>query len=210
MILGVTGGIASGKSTVSEALGRLGAAVVSADDLAREVVRPGSPVLERLKERFGREILLPEGALDRRALAGIVFADPRARADLNAIVHPAVAALALRRLTEAASSGAPLVVYEAPLLFEAGAQERVDAVLVVTVDEPVQIKRLMARDGFTEEEARSRIAAQIPQAEKAARADYVIDNSGSPEGTLERVRELFRELTGVSGGDPPGPGGSRG
>ncbi len=202
MILGVTGGIAAGKSTVTSALAALGAVVVSADELAREVVLPGSPTLERLVERFGREILLPEEGLDRRALAALVFADPRAREDLNRIIHPAIAELSRQRLRQLAAEGHPLIVYEAPLLFEAGAEDRVDAVLAVTIREDLQLRRLVVRDGLSPEEARARIAAQMPQAEKAARADYVIDNSGPPEQTLLQVRTLFERL--ASGAPSPG------
>jgi dephospho-CoA kinase len=121
MILGVTGGIASGKSTVTEIFRSLGAAVVSADELAREAVRPGGETLRKLVERFGRQILLADGTLDRKALAARIFADPRQREDLNRITHPAVAALAAERLGRLAAKGERLIVYEAPLLFEAGA-----------------------------------------------------------------------------------------
>ena len=183
LILGVTGGIASGKSLVVETFRALGALVVSADELAREAVRPGSETLHRLVGQFGREILLADGTLDRKGLAERVFADARARAALNRITHPAIAALAEQRLRELARHGGGLVVYEAPLLFEAGAEKRVDAVLVVRIDERLQLERLMRRDGLTEGQARARIAAQMPQTEKVARADYVIDNSGSPEAT---------------------------
>ena len=195
MILGVTGGIASGKSAVTNIFRSLGAAVVSADELAREAVRPGSDTLRRLVERFGRQILLPDGTLDRKALAARIFADPRQREELNRITHPAVAALSVERLGQLAASGERLIVYEAPLLFEAGAEHRVDAVLVVRVDPRLQLKRLMDRDGICEKEARDRVASQMPQEEKVARADYVIDNSGSPEETEAQVRNLFRRLT---------------
>jgi dephospho-CoA kinase len=202
-VLGVTGGIASGKSTVTRLLRALGAAVVSADELAREAVRPGSPALRQLVERFGAEILQADGTLDRRAMAGRVFSDAAARSTLNSITHPAIAALAQERIGALRRQGAPLIVYEAPLLFEAGAEKRVDAVLVVTLDERLQVARLMARDGLDEAQARARIAAQIPQAQKAARADYVIDNSGPPEATEAQVRQLLARLTGAA---PRAPG----
>ena len=159
MILGVTGGIASGKSAVSEYFRQLGAAVVSADQLAREVVQPGSPVLEELVAHFGPGILAADGSLDRSALGEIIFADSRARTTLNAITHPAIARRAEERLGRLRESGASLVVYEAPLLFEAGARKRVDAVLVVKIDPAVQLQRLMARDGINEEAARKKVAA---------------------------------------------------
>lgn len=194
LVLGVTGGIASGKSLVAETFRSLGALVVSADELAREAVRPGSETLRRLVGRFGRDILQADGSLDRRALAERIFDDARAREALNRITHPAIAALAEERLRELSRQGGRLVVYEAPLLFEAGAEERVDAVLVVRIDERLQLERLMRRDGLTEAQARTRIAAQMPQSEKVARADYVIDNSGLPGATVEEVRKLFRQL----------------
>lgn len=194
MILGVTGGIASGKSLVTELFGRLGAPVVSADDLAREVVSPGSPLLRQLVERFGPGIIDGTGTLNRKELAAIVFTDGEARLDLNGIMHPAIAALAEERL-EKLSGAAPLVVYEAPLLFEAGAERRVDAIVVVRIGSERQLERLMARNGLTEAEAKSRIAAQMPEAEKVARADFVIDNSGPVEETEAQVRQLFLRLT---------------
>jgi dephospho-CoA kinase len=117
---------------------------------------------------------------------------------LNRITHPAIAVLAEKRLQELAQQGAPLVVYEAPLLFEAGAEKRVDAVLVVRIDERLQCERLMRRDGLTEAQARARIAAQMPQAEKVARADYVLENSGSPAATVEQVRRLFLKLVATT------------
>jgi dephospho-CoA kinase len=197
LILGVTGGIASGKSLVTETFRSLGAVVVSADELAREAVRPGSETLRRLIGQFGREILQADGALDRKALAERIFTDAGAREALNRITHPAIAALAEKRLQELARQAGRLVVYEAPLLYEAGAEKRVDAVLVVRIDEPLQVERLMRRDGLTEGQARARISAQMSQAEKVGRADYVIDNSGSPEATSEQVRRIFRKLVAM-------------
>lgn len=194
MILGVTGGIASGKTLVTSIFRQLGATVVSADELAREVVAPGSATLARLRAEFGPEILLPSGELDRAALAARVFADPQARARLNAITHPAIGALAVARLAELAATGGPLVVYEAPLLYEAGAEGRVDAVLVVTVPESLQLQRLMARDQLSEAAARERIAAQWSQEEKAARADFVIANDDTPATLEARVKTLFARL----------------
>lgn len=194
MILGVTGGIASGKTLVTHIFRQLGAAVVSADELAREVVAPGSPTLALLVERFGPEILQQSGELDRAALGALIFADPQARADLNAITHPAIARLSVARLAELAAAEGTLVVYEAPLLYEAGAEKRVDAVLVVTVPEVLQLQRLMARDQLSEAAARERIAAQLSQAEKAARADFVIANEATVAALEAQVRALFQRL----------------
>lgn len=194
LILGLTGGIASGKSTVAEMLRSMGAAVVSADALAREIVRPGSEVLARIVERFGPRALQADGQMDRKWLAQRIFADPEARRALDGITHPAIAALARQRFAALARQGAGLIVYDAPLLFEAGADRQVDAVLLVTVDEGVQLARLMRRDGIDEAAARARIAAQMPQAEKARRADYIIDNSGSQANTHDQVRRLLSRL----------------
>lgn len=172
----------------------LGAEVLSADELAREVVAPGSPVLEQLVLRFGDRILQPDGALDRAALGNIIFSDAEARRDLNRITHPAIAELSEKRLAPWRSTAVALVVYEAPLLFEAGARSRVDQVLTVRVDPQVQLQRLMARDAIDEKSALQKMSVQMPQEEKQALSDFVIDNSGSPERTREQVRELFNRL----------------
>lgn len=208
MILGITGGIASGKTTVSLFFAALGASLVSADQLAREVVRPGGAPLQQLVALFGPGILQRDGTLDRVVLGQRIFADAAARAAVNRITHPAIAASAERALREKVQAGAWLVVYEAPLLFEAGAEQRVDAVLVVTVEEGVQIRRLMERDGISVVAAQERIAAQMPQAEKMARADFVIDNSGAVEETEKAVRALFERLRQDHA--PPGGEGSPG
>ncbi|HEX9777594.1 MAG TPA: dephospho-CoA kinase [Geopsychrobacteraceae bacterium] len=194
MILGITGTIASGKSLVAAAFAQRGAALVSADQLAREIVRPGSDVLARLVERFGAGILTDSGRLDRDRLARMVFADEQARTDVNRITHPAIGRLALERLRALAGSCVPLVVYEAPLLFEAKAESRVDRILVVRIAPDIQLQRLMARDGLSESEARQRVAAQMGQEEKLARADYVIDNSAEVAATLQQVDRLWRRL----------------
>lgn len=196
MILGLTGNIASGKSTIARELERWGAVVVDADQLARQAVAPGSRVLQQLVAAFGEEILGPDGELDRKTLGQRVFADPSARARLNALVHPAIAALAEERLRRLRQEHHPLIVYEAPLLFEAAAQSRVDKVLMVTVRPEVQLHRLLTRDGLDEKQARQRIDAQMPQQQKAALADYRIDNSGSWEETREQLAALWEEWTG--------------
>ena len=195
MVLGITGSIASGKSSVSRLLQDRGAALISADQLAREVVQPGSSTLARLVERFGPGILQVDGTLDRARLGELIFAEPAARHDLNDITHPAIASLAIERLQQLRQAGHALVVYEAPLLFEAGAEGRVDKVLVVKIDPGEQLRRLMLRDGIDEAAARRRIAAQMPQEEKLARADYVIDNSGTPKETERQVTLLWPLLT---------------
>jgi dephospho-CoA kinase len=194
LVLGVTGGIASGKSSVTAIFAELGAVVVSADQLAREAVAPGSPALSQLVAVFGPGILTADGELDREVLGRLVFADPTAREQLNAITHPAIARLAETRLHTLRESGAPLVIYEAPLLFEAGAGKRVDAVLVVTIDPALQQARLAERDHLGPGEAQARIGAHWPQAEKVARADFVIDNSGPPDETRRQVEALYGQL----------------
>lgn len=194
MVLGLTGGIASGKSLVAACFEELGAAVVSADLLAREVVNPGSPVLDELVKAFGPEILTEQGSLSREAMGRRVFADSSARDILEKITHPAIAHLAECRLASLRSSTHDLIVYEAPLLFEAGAEARVDQVLVVLVDPLVQMERLCLRDHLGTAEARQRISAQWSQADKVKRADFVIDNSGSQEQTRALVVALYTYL----------------
>lgn len=194
MILGLTGNIASGKSLVARLLAARGAVVLSADQLAREVVAPGSAVLSQLVQQFGPRILDAQQVLDRGALAECVFGDPQALATLNQLTHPAIARLAEERLAALRAGTARLIVYEAPLLFEAAAEKRVDQILVVTVDPKIQLARLMARDGFEQTEALRRMASQMPQQQKAARADYVIDNSGTRAALETAVEELWQRL----------------
>jgi len=194
MVLGLTGGIASGKSLVAACFEEQGAIVVSADVLAREVVNPGSPVLDELVKTFGLEILTEQGSLNREALGRRVFADSSARSLLEKITHPAIAHLAECRLATLRSTTHDLIVYEAPLLFEAGAENRVDQVLVVLVDPQVQVERLCLRDRLSTTEARQRISAQWPQTDKVKRADFVIDNSCSLEQTRASVVALYAYL----------------
>lgn len=194
MVLGLTGGIASGKSLVAACFAELGAIVVSADVLAREIVNPGSPVLDALVKAFGPEVLTEQGGLNREALGRRVFADSSARGLLEKITHPAIAHLAECRLAELRNATHDLIVYEAPLLFEAGAEARVDQVLVVVVDPQVQMERLCLRDRLSSTEAQQRVSAQWPQADKVKRADFVIDNSGSLQQTRASVEALFNYL----------------
>ncbi|OEU53238.1 MAG: dephospho-CoA kinase [Desulfuromonadales bacterium C00003096] len=205
MILGVTGGIASGKTTVAQAFQGLGAVVVSADLLAREVVHPGGKTLQQIADQFGCQVLHQDGTLNRQLMAEMIFKDDQARRELNNITHPAIADLARTRLREAEQGGASLVIYDAPLLFEVGADRQVDKVLVVKVDAEVQLARLMARDGIDRRQALARVAAQMPQEEKIARADFVIDNSGTAKETQGQVRSLMVRLS-HSAGAPKDPG----
>ncbi len=201
MILGLTGNIASGKSTIAAELRKRGAVIIDADQLARQVVEPGNPTLEKIAEVFGSQVLTTAGGLDRDLLGSLIFADESKRNQLNAIIHPAIAALADAQMRELAGRrDIPLLVYEAPLLYEVGADARVDRVLLIRVDPQVQLQRLMSRNGFSELEARQRIASQMDQSEKERRADFVIDNSGSLELTLEQVDQFWSRWV-ASGGE---------
>jgi dephospho-CoA kinase len=189
--VGLSGGIGSGKSTVARALARRGAIVIDADAIAREVVEPGQPGLAAVAERFGAEVLDGEGRLDRPKLAALVFDDPAARADLNAIVHPLVAAETARRLAAAPSDA--VVVMDVPLLVEA-ARSGYDLVVIVEAPEPVRLERLVAR-GMTPGDARRRMTAQASDAERRRVADVVLDNSGSEEDLEHQVDALWAQLT---------------
>ena len=190
-VLGLTGGIGSGKSMVASMFAQLGADVIDADRLAREVVEPGQPALKEIATAFGTDILLPDGRLDRGKLARIIFADPVARGMLNAITHPRIrermdAEISARR------SRAGVLVVDIPLLYENDRTRTVETVIVVWVDPKTQLRRLQERDGLSVEEARQRIAAQMPLDEKRARAEVVIDNSGSREKTRRQVKAVYR------------------
>lgn len=190
--VGLSGGIASGKTMVAQLLADRGAVLIDADVLARRVVEPGTPGLAAIVARFGPGILRPDGTLDRASLGDIIFADEQARADLNAIVHPAVRAAA--RADEAGAPSGSIVVHVIPLLVETGHEDDFDVVVMVDVDEDTQIRRLMRRNQLSDEQARARVAAQASRAERTAVADLVIDNSGSMDQTRRRVAEVWGEL----------------
>lgn len=192
--VGLTGGIASGKSTVSALLAELGAVVIDADLLAREVVAPGTDGLAEVVETFGADVLAADGSLDRPALGAVVFADPDRRRALEAIVHPRVRELGALREAEAGPDD--VVVHDIPLLVETGQAGQFDAVVVVDVPEDLQLTRLTELRGLTAEEARSRIEAQATRAERLAVATHVIDNSGDLDQLRHRVAEVYRELRG--------------
>ena len=196
-VLGLTGGIGSGKSMVLSMFANLGAEVIAADQLAREVVEPGQPALEEIATAFGRDMLMPDGRLDRGKLARIIFADPVARARLNAITHPRIQE---RMATEMALRGSRpgLLIVDIPLLYENGRSDTVESVIVVWVDAKTQLRRLTERDGLTPDEARQRIAAQMPLDEKRARADLVVDNSGSRENTRRQVETIYRQYASTT------------
>jgi dephospho-CoA kinase len=191
-VLGLTGGIGSGKSLVSSMFAQLGADVIDADQLARKVVEPGQPALEEIATAFGRDILLPDGRLDRGKLGRIIFADPVARGRLNAITHPRIRERMAAEIAARTSRPGVLVV-DIPLLYESDRTDTVDTVIVVWVDAEAQLRRLNERGGLTVDEARQRIAAQMPLDEKRARADVVIDNTGSRENTRRQVEAIYRQ-----------------
>ena len=192
--VGLTGNVASGKSTVASAWRRAGARVIDADLLAREAVAPGSPGLAAVRRRFGGQVFDAEGALDRAALRRVVFADPVARADLEAIVHPEVARLRAREEAAARADSDAMVVHEIPLLYETGLDRDLDLVVVVHASEPTRLERLTSRRGLSEAEARAMMEAQMPAATKLERADIVLHNDDTV-GTLERrALEVLAEL----------------
>jgi dephospho-CoA kinase len=189
-VVGLTGGIGSGKSTVAALFKQQGAEIVDADQLAREVVEPGQAALEEIVEAFGREVLQPDGRLNRARLAATVFNDPAARARLEAITHPRIRQRMLEEV-EARRARSGLLLLDIPLLYERPRIDAVEVVVVVWVDSATQLKRLLARGGLDEQAARARIAAQMPLDQKKALADHVIDNRGTPEETGRQVEALF-------------------
>ena len=188
--VGLTGGIASGKSTVADELARRGALVIDADRLAREVVDPGTPELAKVAERFPDTVV--DGRLDRAKLAAVVFGNPQARRDLERIIHPAVR----KRAAELEQSAPPgsVVVHVIPLLVETGQESDFDLCVVVDVDHETQLSRLLARDGMTRAEAEARIGAQATREQRLAAADVVIDNSGSVTQLREQIDDVWSVL----------------
>jgi dephospho-CoA kinase len=196
LLIGLTGGIGSGKSTVSALLAAKGAVVIDADAITRELQQPGTEVLAAMVERFGDGILAADGTLDRPAMADLAFNDPEALKDLNAIVHPAVGAEIARRLHEESDTD-HLVVLDVPLLVESG-RDDLAALVVVDLDPEVAIRRLVDQRGMREADARARIASQAPREERLAKADLVIDNSGSPEELAAQVDEVWPQLLALA------------
>jgi dephospho-CoA kinase len=203
IVLGITGGIACGKSLICHFFKELGATVLSADELAREAVRPGEKAFKEIVAHFGKEVLTAAGTIDRARLAEKIFLAPAERQQLNQITHPAIGQLADRRLSELKKdTDLPLIIYEAPLLFEAKAEERVDLVLVVAATPEQQLARLMRRDNLSREEALQRISAQMPLAEKISRADILLENSGSPAEAQKLIGHIFAKLTAFKKKNP--------
>jgi dephospho-CoA kinase len=195
----LTGGIATGKSTVSAMLARRGAVIIDADVLAREVVEPGEPALVEIVGEFGRDVLQADGTLDRKRLGAVVFGDAERRRRLEAITHPAIRERVARRLAELMSSGFDgVVVFDAPVMIESGNSRTMDTLVVVATDEETQIRRLMARDGIGRADALRKVRSQMPIAEKARLADHVIDNSGDRAATEAEVERVWTALLGLA------------
>ncbi|MBI44327.1 dephospho-CoA kinase [Marinobacter lutaoensis] len=192
-VLGLTGGIGSGKSTVARLFGKQGVHWVDADDVARQVVEPGTPALQAIAGHFGRDVLTPEGTLDRARLRQIVFADPEQRAWLESLLHPIIRAELVRQLT-LSDDARPYVLLVSPLLLETDQHELVRRVIVVDVPVEVQLQRTMARDNNTREQVQRIIDAQMPRAQRLARADVVIDNSRPLEDVERQVRDWHQRF----------------
>lgn len=191
MIIGLTGSIASGKSTVAKMIQAYGLPIVDADVVARQVVEPGSVTLKKIAEAFGQEIIAEDGSMDRAKVGSIIFHDETMRQKLNSIIHPAIREEMIRQRDEFISYGEKNVFMDIPLLFESKLEHFVENIIVVSVSEEVQLERLMARNGLTEQEARARIATQIPVAQKEALAHAVIHNNGTYEQTAEQLQNIL-------------------
>lgn len=193
-LFGLTGGIASGKSAVAAIFRKRGVPVIDADVLAREAVEKGSDGLAEIVRAFGSEVLLPDGSLDRKRLAAIVFDDDAKRKTLNGIVHPIVTRATFQKAAAFRDAGAPLACYEAPLIVENGVADAFRPLVVVAAPEDIQIARACARDKATEDEARARIRAQTPLADKVAAADFVIENTGSLDELERKTVEVLQRV----------------
>jgi dephospho-CoA kinase len=193
-LVGLTGGIASGKSTVAAMLRELGAKIINADDLARAIVQPGKEAWKEIVAAFGPEVLRPDRAIDREKLRTTIFQDTTARKRLDSITHPRIRALAQLRAQELAANGAAIVIYEAPLLFENEAHLWLRPVILVACDDFLQRRRLKARDRLGETEIDQHIKAQMPLSEKRALADFVIENNGDLEDLKQQVKEVWTKL----------------
>ncbi|MBK3493566.1 dephospho-CoA kinase [Viridibacillus sp. YIM B01967] len=192
MIIGLTGSIASGKSTVAAMLNELQLPIIDADLVARVVVEPGTETLQQIVEAFGEEVLLEEGTLNRPKLGDIIFHEPAKRKTLNDIIHPAIRREMLRQRDELLENGARHIIMDIPLLFESRLQHFVDNILVVSVKEETQLRRLMERNNLSESEAKARISSQLPLFEKEKGADAVIYNNQSLESTREQLHKILR------------------
>ena len=199
-VIGLTGGIATGKSSVARFFEERGVPVIDADQLARDAVLPGSPALVRITELFGSEILMHDGRLDRKRLGALVFQEPEKRRQLEDILHPEIRKRAEELIARAAGAGHQRVIYMAPLLIEAGATDRVDEIWVVTVRPEIQLERLMKRDGISREQAERIVDSQMPLTEKERCGSVVIDNSGTEAQTKIALETAWAEETGRRNG----------
>lgn len=193
-VIGLTGGVSTGKSTILNSLKELGAVVLSADDASHRLTAPGGEALPAIRETFGGAVFLPDGALDRRALGEIVFHDALCRRSLEAIIHPAVQRDMLREIAKAEQDGARVVVMEVPLLYETGMDALCDEVWVAYLDDESQTLRLMNRDRLTREQAQARISSQLPLDQKAKRADVVVKTDKPAPEVQKEVAHLYRDL----------------
>lgn len=193
-LVGITGGIASGKSTVAGLFARLGASIIDADQLARQVTSPGSPAWQELAGQFGGQILNPDGTIDREKLACLVFKDPQARLRLNEITHPRIRDSMLKQAQELFYQGANVVIVEAALIGETPYDPSFDAIILVLIDPARQLERVLVQGKLSLEEAQARMASQVPQERKKAIATYVIDNSGSLKETERQVQAVWAKL----------------
>ncbi len=200
MLVGLTGGVATGKSLVAEELERLGAELIDADAVSREIMVKGSPAYEDILKEFGPGIMAADGSIDRKALGRIVFADPEKLARLNALTHPRIIErIRARTETLKKKPGNPIIIINAALLIEAGHHKEMDRVVVVSAPVDLQVERLALRDGLDKDSALRIIKAQMPIEKKAALADYVVENSGTVAEAIEKTRELYERLKGAEG-----------
>ncbi|WP_042146330.1 dephospho-CoA kinase [Paucisalibacillus sp. EB02] len=193
LVIGLTGSISSGKSTVSSMFKDIQIPVIDADQISRDVVEPGEDALKEIVSEFGRDVLFPDGTLNRKKLGSVIFSDNEKRKKLNSIVHPAIRKRMLEQRESYLENGEPCIVMDIPLLFESKLTHMVDKILVVYVDEYVQLERLMERDNSTKEEALERIQSQIALKEKVKQADAVIDNNGSKEASYKQLRNILEK-----------------
>ncbi len=194
-IIGLTGGIGSGKSTAARRFAELGAYVYSADEIAREALEPGAACYPTVIRFFGNSILAKDGKIDRKALSKIVFSDEKQRTRLNEIVHPyVIGELFSRAKRDIANRDTAVVLFDVPLLFESGLDQRMDRTILVVCDEPERVRRILERDKISPEQALARVHAQMPEEQKRLRADYILDNNGSEKDLLRQVDALYQLL----------------
>lgn len=205
LVVGLTGGIATGKSTVARLFAERGAAIVDADRIAHDLQRPGHPCHRAIVEAFGTGILDQAGGIDRRALGALVFADPSARRTLEAIMHPAVREACQVEVRAAEAAGRTVCLVDAALILEAGQRQRYQKIVLVAAPEEVQVQRLMQGRGLTEAEARQRIRAQWPTAAKAAYADFIVDNAGDLAASEAQVGKIYAALRDCASREDGGP-----